>query len=63
MKSSTLAGHRRTVRPGSVISFWLPYQPPLHWPSLPGFFAARAITGVETVVAGVDARSFDLAQG
>ena len=59
----TFAGHRRTVRPGSVISFWLPYQPPLHWPSLLGFFAARAITGGETVVAGVYARSFDLAQG
>ncbi|MGE8391606.1 DNA-3-methyladenine glycosylase 2 family protein [Pseudomonas sp. BIGb0427] len=61
--TSSLSGHRRSIRPASAISFWLAYQPPLHWPSLLGFLAARAISGVETVVAGVYTRSFDLARG
>ncbi|WP_095162863.1 DNA-3-methyladenine glycosylase [Pseudomonas sp. Irchel 3F5] len=58
MKSaSTLHGHRRSVRPGTVIHFWLHYQPPLHWPALLGFLAARAIAGVEKVEAGGYVRS------
>ena len=50
-------GYRRSVRPAPVLTFWLNYQPPLHWPSLLAFLAARCIAGVETVQAGVYWRS------
>ena len=61
MKSaSTLRGHRRSLRPGPVVHFWLHYQPPLHWPALLVFLAARAIAGVEKVEAGAYVRSFVL---
>ncbi|QBF27066.1 DNA-3-methyladenine glycosylase 2 family protein [Pseudomonas tructae] len=60
--ASSLRGHRRGVRPGPSISCWLSYQPPLHWPSLLAFFAARAINGVERVSAGVYERSFVVGQ-
>jgi len=50
-------GYRRSVRPDRPLTFWLSYQPPLHWPSLLGFLAARCISGIETVQAGVYTRS------
>jgi DNA-3-methyladenine glycosylase II len=54
---SALHGYRRGVRPGCPFTFWLSYQPPLHWPSLLGFLAARCIAGIETVQGGVYTRS------
>lgn len=58
MKSaSTLRGHKRSLLPGPVVHFWLHYQPPLHWPALLGFLAARAIAGVEKVEADAYVRS------
>ncbi|TDF84166.1 DNA-3-methyladenine glycosylase [Pseudomonas sp. H9] len=53
-------GYRRSVRSGQPLTIWLNYQPPLHWPSLLGFFAARCISGIETVQAGVYARTLVL---
>lgn len=50
-------GYRRSMRPGQPLTFWLNYQPPLHWPSLLGFLAARCIAGIETVQDGVYSRS------
>ncbi|WP_123567804.1 DNA-3-methyladenine glycosylase [Pseudomonas vranovensis] len=61
MKSaSTLRGHRRSLRCAPLTHCWLHYQPPLHWPALLGFLAARAIAGVEKVEAGAYVRSFVL---
>ncbi len=50
-------GYRRSLRPDCLLTFWLNYQPPLHWPSLLGFLSARCIAGIETVQAGVYSRS------
>ena len=33
---------------GPALTLFLPYRPPLHWPSLVGFLGARAIPGVES---------------
>lgn len=52
-----LYGYRRSVRSGQPLSFWLSYQPPLHWPSLLGFLSARCIAGIETVQDGVYTRT------
>lgn len=38
----------------------LDYQPPYDWPAMLGFFAVRAISGLETVSAGVYSRNFSL---
>ena len=38
----------------------LDYQPPYDWPAMLGFFAVRAISGLETVSAGVYSRNFRL---
>ncbi|WDU63306.1 hypothetical protein LRS56_01635 [Pseudomonas poae] len=38
----------------------LAYQAPYDWAAMLGFFAARAITGLETVVAGVYRRSISV---
>ena len=38
----------------------LDYQPPYDWPAMLGFFAARAISGLETVSGGVYSRNFSL---
>ena len=38
----------------------LDYQPPYDWPAMLGFFAARAISGLETVNDGVYSRNFSL---
>ena len=38
----------------------LDYQPPYDWPAMLGFFAARAISGLETVSDGVYSRNFSL---
>ncbi|MBV4476437.1 DNA-3-methyladenine glycosylase family protein [Pseudomonas botevensis] len=38
----------------------LEYQPPYDWPAMLGFLAARAVTGLETVVDGVYSRSIGL---
>lgn len=53
-------GYRRSVRSGQPLSFWLSYQPPLHWPSLLGFLSARCIAGIESVDAGVYTRTLVL---
>ncbi len=50
-------GYRRSVRRNCPLTFWLNYQPPLHWPSLLEFLTARCIAGIETVQAGVYSRS------
>ena len=39
----------------------LAYQPPYDWAAMLGFLSARAITGLETVVAGVYRRSINVA--
>lgn len=54
-------GYRRTVCPRAALTFWLSYQPPLHWPSLLEFLAARCITGIESVQHGVYSRSVEQA--
>lgn len=38
----------------------LDYQPPYDWPAMLGFFATRAISGLETVNDGVYSRNFSL---
>ena len=40
----------------------LAYQPPYDWAAMLGFLAARAITGLETVVAGVYRRSISVGE-
>ncbi|WP_330997446.1 AlkA N-terminal domain-containing protein, partial [Pseudomonas fluorescens] len=39
----------------------LAYQPPYDWAAMLGFLSVRAITGLETVVAGVYRRSISVA--
>jgi DNA-3-methyladenine glycosylase II len=50
-------GYRRSVRAQGVLTIWLSYQPPFHWPSLLGFLTARCIDGIETVANGVYTRT------
>lgn len=52
-----LHGYRRSTRLDQPLTFWLSYQPPLHWPSLLAFLAARCIAGIERVQDGVYTRS------
>jgi AraC family transcriptional regulator, regulatory protein of adaptative response / DNA-3-methyladenine glycosylase II len=47
-------------RAGEILRLRLAYRPPLDWPALLGFLAARALPGVETVVDGEYRRTIAL---
>jgi AraC family transcriptional regulator of adaptative response / DNA-3-methyladenine glycosylase II len=49
---------RGAARDGSPIELTLAYKPPYDWDAIVGFLAARAISGIERVEAGVYRRTF-----
>lgn len=58
MKAFTsLQGYRRSVRSGAVLTVWLSYRAPYHWPSMLNFLSVRSIPAIEAVEAGVYRRT------
>ncbi|MFQ6576491.1 DNA-3-methyladenine glycosylase family protein [Pseudomonas sp. UM16] len=49
---NSLQSYRRSVQHGAVLTVWLRYRAPYHWPSMLNFLQARSIPGVEVVEAG-----------
>lgn len=59
-QTTALHAYRCNVRGQPVLTVWLKYRAPYHWPSMLGFLAARSISGVEVMQAGVYRRTVRL---
>ncbi|MCW2271197.1 DNA-3-methyladenine glycosylase family protein [Pseudomonas sp. JUb96] len=59
-QTTALHAYRCKVSGQPVLTVWLKYRAPYHWPSMLGFLAARSIVGVEVTQAGVYRRTVRL---